>query len=279
MDAGELDRLISRPEGDEPRSDPLTTLVGGVGQLYQGDLDLGRRAADRLGQEDLGERVRVEELTYGAVAVAQRLEEARPGTLILVGAEARGDPPATVRRRRLDEADVDMATAQGAVADAITGYVAIDLVVDVAAALGALPPRTVSIEVEPAATEPSEHLTPAAEEALERALHLVRAEVRRVALLDLADEVRDTVDDPSTWGGAGHGQPPEALRGLLEGLRTLDRHGRWANTFAERDRLRAGISSGGLGDGMDERDRLLLWSLIEELDRLQAIEAVHRLEP
>lgn len=279
MNAGELDRLISPPPGDEPRTDPLTTLVGGVGQLYQGDLDLGRRAADRLGQEDLGETARVEELTYGAVAVAQRLEEARPGTLILVGAETRGDAPATVRRRRVDEADVDMATAQGAVADAITGYVAIDLVVDVAAALGALPPRTVSIEVEPVATEPSERLTPAAEEALEQALDLVRAEVRRVSLLDLADEVRDRVNDPSARRRAGRGRPPEALQSLLGELRTLDRHGRWANAFAERDRLRAGISSGGLGDGMDERDRVLLWSLIDELDRLQAIEAADRLEP
>lgn len=253
----------------------MDVLVGGVGQLYQGDLDLGRRAADRLQQEELGPHAGVEELTYGAVAVSQRLEELRPGTLILVGAEPRGDPPATVRRRRIDPPDVDTATAQGAVADAITGYVAIDLVVDVAAALDALPPRTVSIEVEPVRTDPSDELTPEGEAALERTLGMVRAEVRRVPVLDLAEAMGQALD-ARPEGARPSGEP---LEGLLEGLRTLDRHGRWGNTFAERDRLRLGISAGGVGEGMDQRDRVRLWSLVEELDRLQPIEAVDGLEP
>lgn len=252
----------------------MSVLVGGVGQLFQGDLDLGRRAADALQQEGLGPQVSVEELTYGAVAVTQRLEDLRPGTLILVGAEPRDDPPGTVRRRRIDAEDVDMATAQGAVADAITGYVAIDLVVDVAAALGALPPRTVSIEVEPVRRDPREELTPEAEAGLERALSMVRAEVRRVPVLELAEEIGHSLD-----AGPGAASPGrEALGGLLEGLQTLDRHGRWGNTFAERDRLRVGISTGGVGDGLNKRDWVLLWSLVEELDRLQPIEAVDGLE-
>lgn len=253
----------------------MNVLVGGVGQLYQGDLDLGRRAADRLQGEELGPETRVEELTYGAVAVSQRLEELKPGTLILVGAEPRGEPPATVRRRRIEAPDVDTASAQGAVADAITGYVAIDLVVEVAAALGALPPRTVSIEVEPVRTGPSEELTPDGQAALERALSMVRAEVRRVPVLDLAEEVSQGLggrQGPTFPGG-------EPLDRLLEGLESLDRHGRWGNTFAERDRLRAGISAGDAGDGMDQRDWVLLWALVEELDRLQPIEAVDDLQP
>lgn len=253
----------------------VTVLVGGVGQLYQGDLDLGRRAADCLQHEDLGPGVLVEELTYGAVAVTQRLEDVQPKALILVGAEARGDPPGTVRRRRIRPADVDMGTAQGAVADAITGYVAIDLVVDVAAALGALPDRTVSIEVEPVATDPTEWLTAEAEAALEEAVQRVRAEVRRVPVLDLADRVRGTLDE----GRLSPAPAVDTLKALLQGLETLDQHGRWANTFAERDRLRSGISSDATGDGMEKRDWVLWWSLIEELDRLQPIEAVHGLEP
>lgn len=252
----------------------MNVLVGGVGQLYQGDLDLGRRAADRLQGEGLGPETGVEELTYGAVAVSQRLEELKPGTLILVGAEPRGEPPATVRRRRIETPDVDTASAQGAVADAITGYVAIDLVVEVAAALGALPPRTVTIEVEPVRTGPSEELTPEGQAALERALNMVRAEVRRVPVLDLAEQVGQVLgahQGPTFPGG-------EPLGRLLEGLETLDRHGRWGNTFAECERLRVGISDGDFGDGTGQRDRALLWALIEELDRLQAIEAVDGLE-
>ncbi len=40
-------------------------LVGGVGHLYQGDLDLGRLAAERLAHDDLGADVAVEDLTGG----------------------------------------------------------------------------------------------------------------------------------------------------------------------------------------------------------------------
>jgi hydrogenase maturation protease len=156
-------------------------LVGGVGQLYQGDLDLGRRAAERLAREQLGEDVVVEDLYYGAVAVAQRLEELRPDALVLVGAEPRGRRPGTVERRPVERLELTPAQVQAAVGDAVTGYVAIDLVLEVAHGLGALPPQAVAIEVEPAAVEPSLTLSLVAEQALERALALVRDEVRAAA--------------------------------------------------------------------------------------------------
>ncbi|MGH9281391.1 MAG: hypothetical protein ACRD0S_00475, partial [Acidimicrobiales bacterium] len=74
----------------------VAVLVGGVGELYQGDLDLGRVAVERLAQEALGDHVAVEDLHYGAVAVAQRLEELRPAHLVLVGGVARDRAPGTV---------------------------------------------------------------------------------------------------------------------------------------------------------------------------------------
>ncbi|MDP9444914.1 MAG: hypothetical protein M3P83_11440, partial [Actinomycetota bacterium] len=113
-----------------------------MGELYQGDLDLGRLAAERLAGEPLGPGVLVEDLHYGAVAVTQRLEELRPSALILVGAVRRGRPPGTVQRRRVAAADVDPDRVQAAVGEAVTGYVGVDLVVDVAGAFGALPRRT-----------------------------------------------------------------------------------------------------------------------------------------
>src|SRR5919199_4388243 len=158
----------------------MTVLVGGVGQLYQGDLDLGRLAADRLAAEVLGPDVLVEDFHYGAVAVTQRLQELCPRALVLVGATARGRPPGTVERRRLRELRLPPERVQHAVADAVTGYVTLDLVIEVAAGLGALPARTTAIEVEPAQTGPAERLSPKAEAALEAALGLLRAEVRRV---------------------------------------------------------------------------------------------------
>src|SRR5919201_4064366 len=149
-------------------------VVGGVAHLYQGDLDLGRVAVERLLHDDLGPGVLVEELSYGAVAVAQRLEELQPDVLVLVAAKARGRPPGTVERREVTALPRAPAEIQRAVADAVTGYIDIDLVLEVAHGLGALPPRTVAIEVEPARTEPAVTLSPQAEAGLERALELVR---------------------------------------------------------------------------------------------------------
>jgi len=123
--------------------------------------------------------VLVEDLFYGAVAVAQRLEELRPDVLILVGAVPGGRPPGTVERRDYRPKPIRPAEIQRAVGDAVTGYVGIDLVLEVAAGLGALPRRAVAIEVEPARVTSSEQLSPEAVAALEHALVLVREELAR----------------------------------------------------------------------------------------------------
>ena len=158
------------------RAAPISAriLVGGVGQLYQGDLDFGRVALERLG--DIGPGIVVEDLSYGAVAVAQRLEELAPERLVLVGAVARGRPPGTVERRAVTTVAAPE-QVQRSVADAVTGYVHIDLVLDVAGGLGVLPADTVVVEVEPATVEPSVRLSPVIERALDEALALVRAEL------------------------------------------------------------------------------------------------------
>jgi len=170
----------------------MSILIGGVGELYQGDLDLGRRAVERLAAEDLGPDVLVEELHYGAVAVAQRLEDVRPDLLIIVGAVVSGRPPGTVVRRIVEQPPRDAAEVQRAVGDAVTGYVGIDLVVEVAAGLGALPRRTIAIEVEPASVEASEELSEQGAAALERVLELVREELRA----DRGSEAGSPAGDP-----------------------------------------------------------------------------------
>lgn len=158
----------------------MLVLVGGIGELWQGDLDLGRRAAERLTIEDLGADVLVEDLSYGAVAVAQRLEELAPDALILVGAVRRGASQGSVRRRLVvDDESTPSAVAAESVRHAITGYVDVDLVVDVAAALGALPVRTVVVEVEPATTGPSTELSAAGAAGLDAAIALARDEIAR----------------------------------------------------------------------------------------------------
>jgi Ni,Fe-hydrogenase maturation factor len=246
----------------------LTVLIGGVSQLYQGDFDLGRLAVERLLQRDLGRAVIVEDLHYGAVAVAQRLEELKPDALIIVGAAQRGRPPGTVERRLLAVPPLTPERVQPAVADAITGYVTIDLLIDVCGGLGVLPARVVSVEVEPAETEPSERLSEPGARGLDDAVGLVVAEVRRAPMLLLAQQIRESLDESHI----SHSQALDTMHMLLNELRMLDEAGEWGGAFAMRDRLRLKISEGQTGEGMSHLDWGLWWALIEELDRLQGIE-------
>jgi hypothetical protein len=162
----------------------VTILVGGVSELFHGDLDIGRLVVERLladGASGWDAGVVVEELHYGAVAVAQRIAELAPSALILVGAVQRGRAVGSVRRRRVHPPSLSPAELQAAVGGAVTGYVDIDLVIEVATALGVLPAHTVSIEVEPSEIGPGEGLSAAGVQALEAALALVRREVARAA--------------------------------------------------------------------------------------------------
>jgi hypothetical protein len=248
----------------------VTVLVGGVYELFQGDLDLGRLAVERLRTEGLPEGVLAEDLHYGAVAVVQRLEELRPDALVLVTAVRRDRPAGTVERRRVHPATVDPVDFQAAVGDAVTGYVHVDLLVEVASGFEALPARTVAVEVEPAHVGPGEGLSPLAAAALEQSVRLVRDEVRRAPLLGLADDLRGLLH-----GDRLEPSPAlEALRALLDELAGLDEDGRWGRAFALRDRMRLAIASSSSSAGMDHRDWGLWWGLLEELDRLEALEAV-----
>jgi len=145
-------------------------LVGGVSQLYQGDLNLGRHAVRRLAAALTQPDVVVEDLYYGAVAVAQRLQDLRPDALVLIGSAARGRIPGTVKVRRIELAPLPADQLQGAVADAVTGYVSIDLILDLAGGLGALPATTIVIEVEPAGQRPGVPLSAEAQRGLELAV-------------------------------------------------------------------------------------------------------------
>lgn len=243
----------------------MTVLVGGVGQLYQGDLDIGRRAVDALAEMSLGPDVVVEELHYGAIAVVQRLEDLDPDELIIVGAAQRGENPGSVWRRRVHQLQLPTDRVAESVRDAVTGYVTIDLLVEVASGLGALSGRTVAIEVEPLWTEASSDLSPAGAAALDVAVRMVAREVELVPLFDLVDRLRELTGR----GGFGPAPALQTARELLGELETFDEAGCWGATFALRDRLRDRIARGHAPQGMDHLDWGLLWALIEELDRCQ----------
>lgn len=246
----------------------MTVMVGGVGQLYQGDLDAGRLVVEQLG--DMGPGVVVEDLHYGAVAVSQRLEELGPDTLILVGAEARGLSPGTLTRRLADTGPIDSVQAQDSVEGAIIGYVTIDLILDVIRALGTAPERVVVFEIEPERIAPDPRLTPTAETAVGRAVEAVRREVGRAPLFLAAERLRREAADVR----AEESPAAATLALLLNELRRVEDGASWGRTFPLRDRLRNQISGGGTGEGMSHLDWGLWWALLEELDRLQRMETV-----
>lgn len=246
----------------------MTIVVGGVGELYQGDLDAGRAVADRL-RGHVEAHVVVEELHYGALAVSQMLEDVRPDALVLVGATARGDAPGTVRRQRVESPSPSPEVAQRAVTQAVTGYVDIDLILTVCAALGSLPDRTVVIEVEPEAIGgPIDVLSPAVTAALDDVEARIHCELRLLPLLVLADRIHDR----AACEYLSPAPAVDALGELLAGLDVLDQTGHWSTVFRSRDRLRLHIATGETGEGMDHLDWSLWWNLIEELDRLEGLD-------
>lgn len=246
------------------------TLIGGVGQLFQGDLDLGRLAVEELSGLDLGPHVLVEELHYGAVAVAQRLEELAPLGLILVGAEAKGREPGSTQRRWVPRATIDAETAQQSIVDASTGYVGIDLIIDVAQAFEVLPARTVVVDVEPLAVSSGSPLSEPACRGLVAAVEMVRIEAARLPVLELADRLRRLLAKPRVRDTS---HALDALDHLLLELRRLETDGAWGRSFTWRDRLRRAMGSGEVGTGMDHLDWGLWWTLIEAMDRLEMSEA------
>lgn len=246
----------------------MRILIGGVSQLFQGDLDLGRRAAEMLAAESWGPHVTVEDFHYGAVAVAQRLEEVSPDVLVLVAATQRGREPGTIERRRIVPVATPPQQAQASVGDAVTGYVDLDVLVDVCSTFGVLPERTVAFEIEPEQVWPSEDLSPQAERALGAVVERVRREVERTPLFDLADRLRARASE----GRLELTPALQVLGELLDGLGELEEEGRWGPIFALRDELRLRISGNETGERMDHLDWSLWWALLEELDRLQKLE-------
>lgn len=272
-------------------------LVGGVGELYQTDMDFGRLVANRLMAEEHPRGVVVEDLSYGAIPFVHRLQELTPDCLVLVGMIERGRAPGTVHRRRVTHVDRSVEELQGAVGDAYVGYVDLDLSVEVAWSLDVLPPRTIVIEVEPETTGPGEELTATATDAIEPAMAAVRREVVLAPLYDVVARLRPRIaelrarlaEDPAVTAtddeelrallppdpAADAADILDVLADLLDQLELKDLDGRWGRTFEVKDDLRLTIASGVPSGDMDHADWGMMWGLVEELTRLQALTVDH----
>jgi len=149
----------SQNEGPAPATrapvGPGRILVGGVGYTNLRDRSFGPLLIERLKDRAWPADVVVEDVSYGPIDVLFKLQ-AEPGGFrlgIFVGAVARGRPEGTVDRYIWQSSTPSVDELQERVAEAVTGVVSLENLLLILAHFGALPRRTLVIEVEPEAEE------------------------------------------------------------------------------------------------------------------------------
>jgi hydrogenase maturation protease len=109
--------------------------------------------SDRLARREWPAGIAVEDLSYNPIAVVQRLGDEPPGReferAVLVAAVERGRSPGAITVYRWDGRLPAAEEIQRAVAEAVTGVIALDNTVVVGGHLGAWPPELLVVEIEP----------------------------------------------------------------------------------------------------------------------------------
>ncbi len=141
-------------------------LIGGIGYRNLRDHSAGVAVTDHLSLRDWPEGVVVEDVSYGPIAVLQRLEDEPPDRrftrAVIVAAPSReGRLPGSVTCYRWDGMLPSPDEVQRAVADAVTGVIFLDNTLIVTRYFGALPEEVVVVEVEPEIHEFGETFSPA----------------------------------------------------------------------------------------------------------------------
>lgn len=126
-------------------------LVGVIGLPWLLDLDLTTVLAPSAAGFADSERLLVEDLSFPAHRVLDRLLEIEPSRVVLIVARSTFiDPPGTLRRRVLDLTPPPDAEVHRSLVESVTlSLVDLDHILDVARYWKGLPTRTVVIEVEP----------------------------------------------------------------------------------------------------------------------------------
>ena len=161
---------------------PCRALIAGFGRPGMRDLDFGRQVVEYLQQLEWPEGVVVEDLSCSAPLVLDRLQELRPAKVVLLGAVARDfDPPATLRRYRVDLTPPEPAAVHRSVEESVMGMVDLDHTLAMARHWGGLPVDTVVIEVEPAEASFGVGFSEDLAACLDPILDMVREELAGVA--------------------------------------------------------------------------------------------------
>ncbi|MBW3574801.1 MAG: hydrogenase maturation protease [Actinobacteria bacterium] len=161
------------------------TLVGGLGTPGLRDLDFGRQVVHYLENLEWPKGVVVEDLSYAAHLVLDRVQELRPAKVVLIGVAARGGSPGSLRRYRIDLTPPPPAQVHQGLSAAGGGTADLDHTLAVVRHWGAFPSDTTIVEVEPADCSFGPGFSEELGECIESIVDLVREEVGGV------DEVLD----------------------------------------------------------------------------------------
>lgn len=154
------------------------TLIGGVGYRWMRDASFGLVASDALANFDWPPNIKVDDLGYGALLVAQDLSTADPpyDRLILLAAVNRGRPAGQIYRTTGSGPLPSDEEIQERIREAGAGVVDLDHLLIVGQQFRALPPEVIVIEVEPVDRSPGTDLSPELAGLLFQVIDLVRRE-------------------------------------------------------------------------------------------------------
>ncbi len=133
------------------RASASRVLVAGIGYRNLRDYSIGVVACDHLSRRAVPPDIAIEDLSYGPIAVMQRLEDDPPdrrfARLVVVTGVARpGRWPATVTAYRWNGRLPPPDEIQAAVSEAVTGVISADNTLIVCGHFGVLPPTVVVID-------------------------------------------------------------------------------------------------------------------------------------
>lgn len=158
----------------------MRTLIGGIGYRNLRDHSVAFAVLDRLEQEELGDHVLVEDTSYNPIALGQWLDsepiDRRFEQIVFVSAVNRaGRRPGEVVAYRWHGALPPDADIQQAVAEAVTGIIALDNTLVIGTYFKHFPASVTVVEIEPLAHEFGSDLSPDVAAAVPRACAAIRA--------------------------------------------------------------------------------------------------------
>ncbi len=209
---------------DAAVSSACPALIAGFGRPGMRDLDFGRQVVDLLGQLQWPDGVVVEELSCAVPLVLHRLQELRPAKVVLLGAVPRGlDPPATLRRYRVDPTPSNPHEVHRSLEESVMGLIDLDHTLAVAHHWGALPAHTVAIEVEPAEASFGLGFSEELARCIDPIIEMVREELSdlgthadRDRALTIDDVAAAAAGRAASAAGAQAAEPSDAMVELLD---------------------------------------------------------------